>query len=354
MKSDIKFFKKFKTLSIDKFFSIVLYDKYLGYYSSKNPFGARGDFTTAPRISRLFSETIAVWLISTWENFGRPKIFNIVELGPGDGGLTKVLLDVFKRFPEFNLSKKIYLYEISNLLINKQKRIIKDPQVTWISDFKKIKKGPVIFFGNEFFDAIPIKQFRRDKKNLLEKHFTLGSNYKIKEIFKNAKTKDLLNIKSFKSLSKLEFIEFPKLGFKELKKIIAKINKLKGCILLIDYGYSNPHNNSTLQSVIKHKKNNLLDNLGRADITSHVNFKLLSEFFSKNDLKVKNIMNQRNFLKNMGILERAEIISEKMKFSEKSNLYFRLKRLISPKSMGDLFKVILAYNFKNDNFYGFK
>ena len=94
--------------------------------------------------------------------------------------------------------------------------------------------------------------------------------------------------------------------------------------------------------------------MGKADITSHVNFKLLSEFFSKNDLKVKNIMNQRNFLKNMGILERAEIISEKMKFSEKSNLYFRLKRLISPKSMGDLFKVILAYNFKNDNFYGFK
>ena len=354
MKSNLKFFNQFKTLPIDKFFSIVLYNKNYGYYSSKNPFGPQGDFITAPRISRLFSETIAIWLISTWKNLGKPKIFNIVELGPGDGSLTKVLLDVFKKFPEFNLSKKIYLYEISKLLVNKQKRMIKDPQVNWINDFGKIKKGPVVFFGNEFFDAIPIKQFKRDKKNLLEKHFTFDENYKIKGIFKNAKTKDLLNIKSFKSLSKLKFIEFPKLGLKELKKIIFKINKLKGCILLVDYGYLNPHNHSTLQSVIKHKKNNLLDNLGKADVTSQVNFKLLSEFFSKNNLKVKNIIKQKDFLKNMGILERAEIISRKMKFSEKSDLYFRLKRLISPKSMGDLFKVILAHNFENGNFYGFK
>jgi len=56
----------------------------------------------------------------------------------------------------------------------------------------------------------------------------------------------------------------------------------------------------------------------------------------------------------MGIIERAEIIASKMRFNDQSNLYLRLKRLLSPNLMGDLFKVILAYNFKNNSFLGFK
>ena len=114
---------------------------------------------------------------------------------------------------------------------------------------------------------------------------------------------------------------------------------------MIDYGYLKSHNKDTLQSVMKHKKNNLLENLGKADVTSHVNFELLTEFFFKNNIKVKKIITQKQFLEKMGILERAKIISKKMKFREQSDLYLRLKRLLSPGSMGSLFKVILAYNF---------
>ena len=127
-------------------------------------------------------------------------------------------------------------------------------------------------------------------------------------------------------MKKLRFIEFPKNGFKELKKIIKKIFQLNGCLLLIDYGYLNLNNQNTLQSVMNHKKNDLLSNLGKADITSHVNFKLLSEFFKKNNLKMKKIITQQKFLKNMGIIERAETISKKMKFRDQSNMYLRLKR----------------------------
>ena len=105
--------------------------------------------------------------------------------------------------------------------------------------------------------------------------------------------------------------------------------------------------------MIKHKKNKILENLGKADITSHVNFELLSEFFIKNNLKIKKIVTQRNFLKNIGILNRAELLAKKMNFREQTNLYLRLKRLLNPKLMGDLFKVILAYNFKKNKFTGF-
>ena len=349
MKSNLKFFKSAKSLPIDIFFQNVLYDRNNGYYNSKIPFGFKGDFLTAPKISNLFSEIIAIWLISTWQDFGEPKIFNIVELGPGDGDLTKMLIQVSKKFPSFNKAKKIFLYEISNKLQNLQKKNIKDKSVKWIKNFDKIKEGPIVFFGNEFFDAIPIKQFKRDKNRLLEKHYGCNKNYKIKEIFVKASNKDMRLVNSFNEFKRQKFIEFPKLGLEILNKILKKILKLNGCILLIDYGYLKARNQDTLQSVMKHKKNDLLNNLGKADVTSHVNFNLLREYFKKNGLNVKKTITQKEFLKKMGIDERAEIVAKKMSFKEKTNLYFRLKRLLSPVSMGSLFKVILAYKLNSSN-----
>ena len=122
MKSNTKFFKKKRFLPVDKFIQNVLYDKKIGYYSTKQPFGKSGDFITSPKISNLFSEIIAVWMISTWQTLGRPKRINIVELGPGDGCLIKVLINVFKKFPDFNSAKKIYLSEESEFLKDLQKK----------------------------------------------------------------------------------------------------------------------------------------------------------------------------------------------------------------------------------------
>ena len=354
MISNLKFFKNLKTLAVDNFFQNVLYDNKVGYYTTRHPFGYKGDFITAPRISILFSEIIALWIISTWQIFGKPRNFNIIELGPGDGSLMKVLLKVFKRFPKFKLSKTIYMYETSEKLKNLQKKKIKDKNVKWITNFNAIKKGPVIFFGNEFFDAIPIKQFKREKNTLYEKHFSLNKNNKIKEVYKKSSKKSINLIKSYKTLKDLNFIEFPKKGFEELNKIIKKISSRNGCLLMIDYGYLHPNNQDTLQSLIKHKKNNLLNNLGKADITSHVNFKLLNEFFLKNNLKVKKIVSQKFFLETMGIVNRANILSKKMKFSDQTNMYLRLKRLLDPRLMGSLFKVILSYQFNSSKFLGFK
>lgn len=354
MKSNLKFFKKSKKLPVDKFFKNVLYDNKFGYYASNQPFGLKGDFTTAPKISILFSEIIAIWMISVWEQLNKPEKFNIVELGPGDGSLTKILLRTFKKFPEFNSIKKIFLYEESNYLKKIQKKNISNKNVSWINNLNSIKKGPVIFFGNEFFDALPIKQFKRKKNSFLEKNYTLDRNKKIKEIFVKASKNDIKILKSYKSLKKLNFIELPKFGFEELKKITKKISKLKGCVLMIDYGYFKSNNQNSLQSVMRHKKNNLLENLGKADVTAHVNFGLLNEFFLKNGLKVNNIITQKKFLENMGIIERAKIIAKKMKFSQQSDLYLRIRRLLSSGSMGDLFKVILAYKFNKNNFTGFK
>ncbi len=354
MTSNKNFFNNSKFLSADKFVENILYNKKGGYYSSKIPFGKFGDFITAPGISNLFSEIIGIWLITTWNTLGKPQKFNIVELGPGDGSLTKILLKTFQQFPAFYKATNIFLYEKSNLLKDLQKKNINNLKVKWIKNFTNIKKGPVVFFGNEFFDALPVKQFSLKGNLFMEKYYSLGKNNKIHEIYKKACNKDVSQIKKFKVLKNLKFIEFPKLGLEELNKIINKISKLEGGLLLIDYGYLTPSNKNTLQSLLKHKKNKLLDNLGKADITSLVNFNLLNEFFIKNNLKVKKIVSQKFFLEKMGIIERANNLSQKMSFREQSNLYLRLKRLLDKKLMGNLFKVIFTYKSKNNNFLGFE
>ena len=109
MNSNLKFFKNLKSLPVDEFFNNVLYDSKIGYYNYKQPLGEKGDFITSPKISDLFSEMIAIWIIATWELFGKPKNLNIVELGPGDGSLTKILLRSFKKFPDFNLLKNFFI-----------------------------------------------------------------------------------------------------------------------------------------------------------------------------------------------------------------------------------------------------
>ena len=350
-------FKNKKLVSVDEFVEQALYEPNIGYYTKKIPFGSQGDFITAPTISNLFSEIITIWVVSAWEKLGKPKNFNFVELGPGDGSLAKVFVDTINKFPELKNSINIFLYEKSDFLKDIQRKKLKGTKVKWIKNFENINKGPVIFFGNEFFDAIPIKQFSLEKNKLLEKYYYINPVSGLAEVYKDAKYEDIEMIKKFKVLDNLKFIEFPKMGFIEMNEIIKKIKELSGGIILVDYGYLKFKNKSTLQMVMKNKKinmNHLFKNLGRADITSLVNFSLLKEFFIKKKLKVKKIVSQKFFLEKMGIIERAKILEKNMSIKQKEYMSLTLMRLLSSKFMGKLFKVIFAFKSKNSNFLGFK
>ena len=114
-----------KLIPIDEFVEKILYKPNVGYYTKKIPFGAQGDFITAPTISNLFSEIITIWVVSIWEKLGKPKDFNFVELGPGDGSFAKIFVNTIKKFPNLNNSINIFLYEKSDFLKNAQKKKIK-------------------------------------------------------------------------------------------------------------------------------------------------------------------------------------------------------------------------------------
>ncbi len=345
MKKINKFFLEKKSLPLDSFLDKVLYDKDIGYYQKKNPFGKKGDFVTAPNISNLFGEMITIWFISFWEKLKKPKKINFIEMGPGNGDLCLTLIRTLKNFPEVYKSTNIMLYERSKILSKIQKEKILSKKVTWIRNLKKIKEGPVIFFGNEFLDALPIKQFKKINGTVFEKYVEINKK-KLNFFYKKSFKRDIKKLKKFKIIKSNGIIEYPEYGFKELEVVCNKIKELNGGALFIDYGYVEEYNFDTLQSVFKHKYNNIKQNIGEADITSLVNFSLYREYFNSKNLIVDRIISQSKFLQKMGIIERFKILRNKLNNKEKSNLYGRIERLIHPKMMGKKFKVIFAKNKK--------
>ena len=353
MKSINKYFLKSKKISIDKFIANALYDKENGYYSKKVSFGKYGDFVTSPEISFLFSEMLALWVVTLWKHLNKPKLINIIELGPGSGRMSSTLIRVFKKFPDFFNSSNIFLYEKSESLKKLQKKNLLGEKVKWIKNFKNIKSGPVIFLGNEFFDAIPIKQYKKVNNILYEKYVKLDNNSTVRPFLQKTNSKTIKELKKFNLIKNQSFIEFPKQGLGELDLITSTIKRLSGGLLLIDYGFLKQMSRDTLQSVKNHKKNMIFDNVGDADITSLVDFSLLKTYFKKKKIKTNNVVTQEFFLKKIGIINRAEMLSKKMNFQEKTEIYYRLQRLLNPKQMGELFKVIFAFKLKKKFTTGF-
>ena len=343
MNKIINILKKQKSIPLDQFINIALYDKKFGYYMKKNPFGKNGDFITSPMVSNLFGEMIGIWCVSFWKYLGKPKKIFLVELGPGDASLCLDLLKTFKKFKNFYNSLEINLLEISDKLKNIQKVKINNKKVKWIKKINQINSGPIIFIANEFFDALPIKQIYKKDKLFFERHISLSTDNK-KLIYLNKKANKSLikRIKELNLISSGNTIEYPIEALKFLEIISKKINKFNGGLLAFDYGYRGKINKDTLQSVQKHKYTNLFFSPGHSDITSHINFKLFNEFLKKKNLNTKKIINQSEFLKRIGILERANILSKKMTFKQKANLFYRMKKLLDYNEMGDLFKVIFA------------
>ncbi len=345
--------KKNHKLPLDKFIDYCLYDKKKGYYIKSDPFGISGDFTTAPNISRLFSEMIAIWTISFWESLGSPKKFNLIELGAGNGEMMKIMIESFQKFPLFMRCCKFFIYEKSPKLIKKQKKNIKYKDIKWLPNLKKLNKLPSIFLANEFFDAIPIKQYLKSKNNWFEKYVHLTNKKEAKFIYKKVNIKKIEKKISFQFLDKQKFIEYSPLGLKYLQGIFNSIKKNDGGLLIIDYGYFDKNMKDTLQGIYKKKYSNILENIGKSDITYNLNYYFIKKFAKNFKELGVNFTSQKKFLINLGINHRAEIICKNKTFSEKSDIFYRLKRLIDKKEMGDLFKVMLIKRANNNSRVGF-
>ena len=342
-----------KIFSLDSFINQALYNPKKGFYMKKNPYGYKGDFLTSPNISILFSEMLSIWTIAFWQNLKCPKKINLIELGSGNGQMIYDMINSLQNFPKFYKSCKFIILEKSSYLKKIQKKKLKKFNVKWIKNLKEIEKGNNIFIANEFFDALPIKQFfkinnkwnerfvKLDKKN--NKYF-INISFDIKKIEKKV---------GFKISNNQKIIEYSPIALEYLKDISKKINNKKGALLIIDYGYLEDSMKDTLIAIRKHKIITHFNEFENSDITYNLNFKLLRKITNILKLKCQGITTQRNFLMNLGIQQRAEIISRNLPFSKKADIYYRLKRLVDKNQMGDLFKVMLITNKKINFKLGF-
>ena len=343
-----------KDLPLDQFIEFALYDKVNGYYMKKNPFGKEGDFITAPNITRLFSEIIAIWVLTFWKSIGSPRKFNLLELGAGNGEMMKVIIETLKNFPDCFNNCNFQIHEKSEFLKKQQQFNLKSEKMTWIDNIKINNLFPTIYLANEFFDALPIKQFFKRKEGWVERFV----NFKDE---KSAEFKEqLIDIKNIEQNLKFEvskdqeIIEYSPSSFEYLKDISNLIKNNDGGLLIIDYGYLNLKMKETLLAIKNHKHSNILEDIGDSDITYNINFNLFKKFFRQFDDLNFIITNQKKFLTSMGIIQRAEIISENIPFSKKSDLFYRIRRLIDEKQMGEIFKVMLIKKHKNNFKTGFE
>ena len=319
----------------------------------KNPFGREGDFITAPNISRMFSEMLAIWILGFWENLENPKKINLVELGAGNGEMMKILLETFKKFPVFFDSCNILIHEKSLKLKKIQKDKLDKDKIIWITDLKEIKKFPTIFIANEFFDAMAIKQFTKKKDLWVEKYVNLKNKKKAFFVEKSFNMKKFEKKIGYNISKNQKFIEYSLVGVSYLKKITDIIKKNSGGLLIIDYGYMEKKMKNTLKSISNHKHSNVLENIGKSDITHNINFYLFKKIIDQLGGLKGLITTQGSFLVKLGIKNRAEIISQNQSFSKKADIYYRLKRLIDEKEMGNLFKVMFIKKKNNKYKLGF-
>ena len=340
-------------ITLDKFIEESLYNEEFGYYIKKNPFGVKGDFITAPNISVLFSEMIAIWVISFWERLNCPEKFNLIELGAGNGEMMKTLVAVFSKFPKFQSACNINILEKSKLLKETQENILNNNKIKWINSLDELNNSPCIFLANEFFDALPIKQFVKKENKWHERYVK----------FIDQENKEYLDVpfdmKKFEKTIKFrisheqDFIEYSPQVAEYLESITNRIKKNEGGILIIDYAYTDKKMKNTLQAVSKHKYCDVLESFGNSDITYNLNLNLIDKMIKKFDTFISLKTTQKKFLTELGIMRRAEIISKNMQFSKKADIYFRIKRLIDEKQMGHLFKIMLVTNSKNKFKLGF-
>ncbi len=329
-----------KDMRLDVFLDCLLYDK-KGYYNNNLIIGKNNDFITSPEINQMFGEIVGLYLYFIWKT-NINSDFNLIELGPGTGTLFKDIFNSVSKFTPFIDKANITLVEINKKLIEIQKnnlKILNLQNLEWKKNFNLNTNTPSIIYSNEFFDCFPVRQFilrevwfeKFINFNRKEKRFYLKEN--------KVNNKKLISYLDIYKKEKIYEVSFER--NKYFEKICKHIKKNGGLFLTIDYGYIKNLYNFSLQAIYNHKYSSIFDNLGKQDISSHVNFTEFINIAKKNNLKIEEFSTQRDFLIKFGILERRNTLLNK---NNKDEVNLDLNRLIGKKQMGELFKCLVVSN----------
>lgn len=313
-----------------------------GYYMSNEPFGTDGDFITAPEISQMFGELIGFWCADTWYNMGGPTEIHLVEMGPGRGTLMSDVMRAAAMVPGFHQAVKIHLIEVSPKLRKKQKEALSGYDVSWYDDLTDLPNGPSIFIANEFFDALPIRQFERSPKGWCERLITLDEDETdlVFTLSPPSKAIETIIPKELVGSHEGAVVELSSIAANVSAQISHHIVKHGGAGLFVDYGWAIPTAKPSFQAVRNHKKHDVLQEPGTADLSAFVDFPTLKKTAEANGASVHGTISQGDFLRSLGIEQRAEMLRLNADDKQVIDITAAEHRLTDPSQMGNLFKVM--------------
>lgn len=335
-------------ISVAEFMRIVLTGRADSYYMRGEAFGAAGDFVTAPEISQIFGELIGLWCVDTWRKLGSPKKFSLVELGPGRGTLMKDALRAARVAPDFLGATSLSLIEVSRVLRRLQEDALHEAPVSslrWLDRFDDldISHGPLIVVANEFFDALPIRQFVRTERGWFERCVGLDSGGGLVFGVGPDPIDVALVPERLRDGAQGSVVEAAPARSVLAHTIGEWIADSSGAALVIDYGFAGPAVGDTLQAVKRHAYVDVLSEPGEADMTSHVDFTALGRAFSEGGARVSALTGQGDFLTRLGAFARVEVLKRSATAAQAEQLEQAHQRLTGTQAMGSLFKVLCAH-----------
>lgn len=316
-------------MTLDRYMALCLGHPEHGYYITRDPFGNAGDFTTAPEISQVFGELVGVWVAQAWQAMGSPRHWALVELGPGRGTLMADMLRVLAKVEHAAKAVEIHFVETSPALRAAQAARV--PQATWHHTISSLPSRPTIIIANEFFDALPIRQFERRDGQVFERVVGLEGS---------ALSMGLVPSPVPVRMRGEGVIEDSSLRDALATQMADHLASVTGAALVIDYGHIRTFLGDTLQALRKHKSVPITESPGEADITSHVDFESLGRACAAAGLRVTGLMPQGEFLNAMGLEARTDVLSRTVEGDTRAQLIAASERLAHPGQMGHLFKVM--------------
>ncbi|WP_449044546.1 class I SAM-dependent methyltransferase [Paracoccus versutus] len=317
-------------MALDEYMRLCLLHPQHGYYATRDPFGAGGDFTTAPEISQIFGEMIGLALAQAWLDQGRPAPFTLAEIGPGRGTLMADILRAIRIVPGMAEAARVALVEASPHLRRVQRDRLGD--IAHLDDVSQLPQAPLFLVANEFFDALPIRQFQRGAQGWAERVVALDAQGGLEMGLVPAADAAL------PAAPQGVIRETCPEALPIVAQVAGRIAARGGCAILVDYGGWDGQGD-TFQALRRHRPEDPLANPGEADLTAHVDFAPLAAAARGEGARVSCMAAQGDWLKRLGIEARAQRLAR----LGDAGAMAALHRLTAPDEMGHLFKVLALW-----------
>lgn len=330
-------------MPVAQYVSLCLTHPKYGYYVTRDPFGAGGDFVTAPEVSQMFGELVGLWAAAVWKMMGAPENVRLVELGPGRGTMMRDALRAMNVAPAFRKAIVVHFVEVSPTLEKAQRETLAKAGALfhWHHDLSEVPAGPVIILANEFVDALPVHQMIKHSDGWHERvvalnaagNLVLGSSAHPVPNFERVLPK---NVRAAPVGSIYEW-RSDNVAFE-----IGRRVRDNGAALVIDYGHSHSDVGDTLQAIGQHAFADALAAPGSVDITAHVDFEAFGSAAESMGAAVHGPIDQRDFLLRLGIQARADALKAAASPEKKAEIDAAIERLTQAgrTGMGRLFKAI--------------